>query len=93
VAPHSLLDPRAPRKKGKTMKPKFVHNCDRCVFLGTESGADDHYDLYFCRQTGTIPTAVARYGDEPWEYQSGLEAQHIPQLQIAQRWAKERGLL
>lgn len=52
-------------------RPRFTHDCDRCVFLG----ADEKYDFWFCPSTksATGQTVIARYGSEGFEYQSGLE--------------------
>ncbi len=50
----------------KKMKPKFDHNCDSCKYLGS----DDEHDFYHCQST--IETVIARYGDNPPDYISGL---------------------
>jgi hypothetical protein len=47
---------------------QFEHDCRSCHFLGTY----EKHDLYFCRQGGSFPTIVARYGDKGPEYLSGL---------------------
>lgn len=56
------------------MKPRFQHDCDRCVFLGS----DEVYDFYFCRGNEKKPvehtaTVIARFGSDGPEYGSGLE--------------------
>lgn len=60
------------------MKPQFTHDCDSCIYLGTES-LDYHgdeifeiYDLYFCAADIGGPTVIARYGDSGPEYKSGM---------------------
>ena len=71
-------------------KPRFTHDCKRCTFLGQFG----EFDLYHCDQFqwSRIPTVIARYGNEPWEYASGLDATSIPELAEAKRRAEERGL-
>lgn len=70
-------------------KPRFTHDCKRCTFLGQFG----EFDLYHCDQgSGLIPTVVARYGDKPWEYGSGLEFTGVPELAEAKRRAEGRGL-
>ncbi len=52
------------------MKPKYEHDCERCVFLGNYQNSD----LYFCPQ-GSLPTVIARWADakeDPSAYVSGL---------------------
>lgn len=51
-------------------KGKFVHDCKKCVFLGTYQNT---FDLYFCDKQGpTRPTVIARHSDKPEDYLSGL---------------------
>jgi hypothetical protein len=52
-------------------KPNYQHDCDTCIFLGTYN----NHDLYFCNPCGTYVscTVIARYGNEPHEYKSGLK--------------------
>ncbi|MCX6827608.1 MAG: hypothetical protein NTV06_10160 [candidate division Zixibacteria bacterium] len=50
----------------KEDKPRYLHGCNECLWLGQFN----EYDLYFCYQNG-IPTAIARYGDSE-DYKSGL---------------------
>jgi len=45
------------------MKPKFLHDCSSCKFLGIYGG----YDIYLCDKS-----IIARHGDEGHEYASGL---------------------
>lgn len=65
--------------------PRFAHHCEACRFLGpyeTQDPADDlkpYYDLYFCEQ-GKQPTVIARYGEGPPEYLSGI---HFALIRIA----------
>lgn len=59
--------------------PQFEHDCYKCVFLGryTAKGDDGfdraskEYDLYVC-DTSTLPTVIARYGNDGPEYLSGI---------------------
>jgi hypothetical protein len=70
--------------------PTYRHDCKSCVFLGRHNGQD----LYFCEQGGSIPTVVARFGDEGSEYTSSMEmVEHYPELKAALRLAIERGLV
>lgn len=69
------------------MKPRFVHDCSRCKYLGSlflrVSDCPGWYDLYSCDQSGTMPTVIARYGDEGSEYMSGL-GMHLLPLTVAE---------
>lgn len=47
--------------------PKWEHDCDCCLFLGTFNNAD----LYFCPSDMGIPTVIARLSSEPSDYASG----------------------
>lgn len=60
----------------------YEHDCDQCVFLGTgvksvydESPKKAHkitvYDFYYCDKDGE-QTVIARWGNEPYEYSSGI---------------------
>lgn len=77
--------------KGEVMEaPRYIHDCENCVFLGQH----DEYDLYFCKQGCDADTVIARYGDEGARYTSGLPlARVLPELAEAKRRAIERGLL
>ncbi len=46
-------------------KPKHVHDCSSCTFLGTYNGSD----LYCC--LGVLPTVIARNSSEGSDYASG----------------------
>jgi hypothetical protein len=75
----------------ETDDPRYAHNCAKCLYLG-------HYaesDLYFCTaQVIGIPTVLARFGNEPEVYVSGLAlAEKVPELAEAKRRARARGLL
>lgn len=69
-------------------QPLYKHDCDRCTFLGNYNG----HDLYFCNQFKSIPTVVARFGNELEEYKSGLGILDTELLEAATR-AKEKGIL
>lgn len=50
------------------MEPKFSHaGCPDCKFIGQDEG----HDYYFCDHAGHL-TVIARYGDNPEDYMSGL---------------------
>jgi hypothetical protein len=80
------------RQLGLLLPPQFQHNCDQCVFLGRAHHDGTAADLYFCPQTGTLPTVLARYSNEPSEYLSGIFATETPLLVLAKERAVERGL-
>lgn len=77
------------------MSPKYTHDCDKCVFLGTFNGEgfkEEEQDLYFCSEI--YPTVITRYGNDGPEYTSGLHFAHlIPGLAEAKRRAQELNLL
>jgi len=76
------------------MKRQFSHDCDACVYLGS----DEKNDFYFCKKA--IPTVIARFGNNGEDYTSGLTAAtlcwerglDVP-LVSALRLAKEKGLI
>lgn len=45
--------------------PRYMHDCDQCLFLGTY----DFYDLYYCDKE---PTIICRFTNDPCDYSSGL---------------------
>jgi hypothetical protein len=63
---------------GEGSAPRYVHDCDRCRFLGRfESDyrhEDPHvFDLYVCPATFGHTTVVARFSDSGSDYYSGIE--------------------
>jgi len=51
------------------MEPRYIHDCDACIFLGQYK----KYDLYFCGKGSLVSTTVIlRYSDEGGDYHSGL---------------------
>lgn len=67
-------------------EPRYLHDCEECVFLGTH----DRYDLYYCEAN---PTVIARYGTDG-DYLSGLiVAATVPVLAIATVRAITAGVL
>lgn len=67
--------------------PQFEHDCDSCTYLGQFEG----YDLYFCQQ-GTLPTVIARFGNDGHEYLSGMPVAYHPPLSVAKHLAILMGL-
>jgi hypothetical protein len=68
---------------------KFQHECPSCTFLGH---FNDH-DLYCCRGSA-LPTVLARYGNEPYEYISGIPSiDSVPELTEAIQRAVKQGLI
>jgi hypothetical protein len=60
-----------------TEPPKFIHDCDACIFLGryiSEIWKGEEVDLYVCPGGGISNrgTVISRFGDEGHEYESGL---------------------
>lgn len=49
------------------VRPRYLHDCDTCVFLGHF----EEYDLYFC-PARLFSTVVARFSGEIADYTSGL---------------------
>lgn len=70
-------------------RPRYIHDCTRCTFLGQHGTAD----LYFCPQIEGLPTVIARYSSNGADYQSGMFNPHTPALQEAKTRAMARGLL
>lgn len=67
-------------------KPQHLHDCEECVFLGTQ----ENYDLYYCSAN---PTVIARYGSDG-DYLSGLIlTERIPVLAVAAERAIAAGVL
>lgn len=72
-------------------KPKFNHDCDRCIFLGRfcEEGYDD--DLYFCAQGGSLPTLIARHSSDGPDYTSGWNfGQMAAEKKLVRYWGEEK---
>lgn len=75
-------------------RPRFAHVCPQCTFLGRCDLDGQHFDLYHCPQSALRMTIIARHGDLPPAYTSGLElAQHLPCLRVALARARRRSLL
>ena len=49
--------------------PKWIHDCDKCIYLGT---IFKEFDLYICRDNKfpDLDSYLIRYGDEGSEYLS-----------------------
>ena len=67
----------------------WTHDCSNCVSLGDFVVNNKLYDLYWCPTGGLgAPTVVARFGNEGWQYQSGIEmakSGQFPELAEAYR--------
>lgn len=49
------------------MKPRYLHGCRSCSFMGR----DGKYDVYYCRRDDPDPAYhefIARSGNDPWDY-------------------------
>lgn len=72
-----------------TTEPRFIHDCEACIYLGQHH----KYDLYLCPNE-RHPTVIGRFGNEGPDYGSGLPFVGIaPYLTEAARIAVERKLL
>jgi hypothetical protein len=77
---------------------RYVHDCEKCVYLGTTS-SDSFHDLYFCEQRidaeHAMSTVIARYGDDGPHYESGLPFSYgmSAPLTVARLLAEQQGLL
>lgn len=69
----------------------YKHDCSRCIFLGSWIN-NNKFDLYFCSQNG-LPTVIARYGNKPQDYHSGLNMTGIKPLEVAKKIAKDFKLI
>lgn len=49
-------------------KPKWVHTCEKCTFLGHTVVEGKHFDLY--QHTGKFATYLARFGKADESYLS-----------------------
>lgn len=54
------------------MEPLFAHDCTRCQYLGRYDHKGQSHDLYTCQQEIGGPTVIARWSDDPADYESGL---------------------
>ena len=84
---------------------KFIHDCKYCTYLGSTNIKNGdykgYYDLYYCCEGNmNIPTVLARFGDDKWEYLSGLhrglDEMYKPEecpLVKAHQIAKERNFI
>ena len=68
--------------------PIHEHDCEKCVYLGRYTHGDEidpelslieevqtdpaEYDLYVCAHNNQVKTVVARYGNKPEQYMSGI---------------------
>jgi hypothetical protein len=79
--------------------PVFKHDCKVCKFLGTmrieridlKPNETEIHDLYFHKGTFEL-TVIARYGDSPCDYTSGLGLS-TKELLAAQLIAVKKGML
>lgn len=80
-----------------TEQPQFVHDCDRCIFLGRWRGRaygylpETEYDLYVCVNRGHRPldSWLARYGNHGSEYLSSHPPEAFAQPYTQQPWEQE----
>ena len=66
---------------------RFTHDCDHCKPLGQFM----KYDLYYCDKG--FDTIIARFGDEGWEYISGIDHTIEPAIKVAKLMAQLEGYM
>jgi hypothetical protein len=76
-------------------KPRFIHDCKSCIYLGRYLGLIHDRrlpaDLYFCPGEYTV---LARYGDEPDSYSAGIPIwKFVRPLEVAVYRAILRGII
>jgi hypothetical protein len=73
---------------------RFKHDCDECRYVGSMF-SDRRHDLYAQWGEDILSrTVIARYGDEPFEYVSGIGLCHVnPALEKALLLAIEQGVI
>jgi len=75
----------------ETPKRYYEHDgCRGCISLGNLRDGDKWYDLYYCPQNG-IPTVIARFGNSPEQYMSGMNSATMNPLKVAKARAEARG--
>jgi hypothetical protein len=73
--------------------PRFKHDCNTCIYLGSETVGGHLHDLYFHPDT-SHPSVIARESSEPGDYRSGLSfVDRDGALALAYIRAQRRGLL
>ena len=48
----------------------YIHDCEKCLFLGIGTWDGVRFDLYYCPTDHDGGSVIARYGDEGEEYLS-----------------------
>jgi len=73
----------------QTRKPKYKHDCDKCMFIDVEHLTNEESktykesDVYWCNQGG-LPTIIIRNSDTPEDYISGMDSENA-RLKIIKR--------
>jgi len=84
----TMTVPATDHDKGRS-PANFPHDCEACVYLDSVDGKD----LYYCPGT-SVPTVIARYGESPEDYESGLAfVTKEPHLALALVLALKQGLV
>lgn len=84
-----------------TNEKEFIHDCEKCIYLGTiEENGNHKYDLYVCKEGLFGNVIIARYGNEGSEYLSANERLFTDNIKYnnvslirAYEIAKSRGIL
>lgn len=73
-----------------TAQPKHEHDCDTCIFLGTDE--NEPVDYYYHKEG--METLIARFSDQDSDYISGMVFVGMnPWITEADRRAKALGVL
>lgn len=71
-------------------KPRFAHDCSCCIFLGhTREQGSRVADLYYCvsvNKKTKYSTLLARFSDEPSDYESGHPKFYNPATDSQSEW-------
>ncbi len=67
--------------------PRYEHDCDRCLFVGTY----ENYDLYVCESSFTGLCCIARFGNEGGAYLSSSDyhKEILPLVEARKRYANK----
>jgi hypothetical protein len=61
-------------------KPRWIHTCQNCTFLGHTVVEGKHFDMYECK--GRFPTFLAKFGKADESYLSFPSAEMIAEIVV-----------
>ena len=61
-------------------KPRWIHECKNCHFLGHTVVEGKHFDIYECK--GRFPTFLAKFGKADESYLSFPNAETIAEIVV-----------